>query len=78
VRQFCRVDEVANLIGVTEQTIRNWIREGKIKAQRFRRPHLIPIDEVARLLGRTPEEVVSLLEQQEGNSLPALLTAASP
>ena len=75
MRQFCRVDEVAGLIGVTEQTIRNWIREGKIKAQRFGRPHLIPIDEVARLLQRTPEEVANLLEEAEGNSLPALLAA---
>ena len=76
MRQFCRVDDVAQLIGVTEQTIRNWIREGKIKAQRFGRPHLIPIGEVARLLNRTPEEVAALLEEQKlGTSLPAMLAA---
>lgn len=63
MRQFYRVEEVARLVGVTDQTIRNWIREGKIKAQRFGRPHLIPVEEVARLLEKTPEEVARLLEK---------------
>jgi excisionase family DNA binding protein len=65
VKQFCRVDEVAQLLGVTPQTIRNWIREGKIAALRFGRPHLIPVDEVARLLNKTPREVVRLLKESE-------------
>ncbi len=65
MRQFYRVDEVAQLIGVTDQTIRNWIREGKIKAQRFGRPHLIPIEEVARLLNKTPNEAIKLLDQHK-------------
>lgn len=75
MRQFCRVDEVAQLVGVTEQTIRNWIREGKIKAQRFGRPHLIPISEVARLLGTTPEEATELLDRQRGPWVPELVAA---
>jgi len=66
MRQFARVEEVAALMGVTEQTIRNWIREGKIKAQRFGRPHLIPIGEVARLLGKSQEETAALLEPPRG------------
>ena len=66
VRQFCRVDEVARLLGVTEQTVRNWIREGKIKAQRFGRPHLIPISEAARLLSKTQAETMALLEEERG------------
>jgi len=65
VKQFFRVDEVAQLLGVTPQTVRNWIREGKITAIRFGRPHLIPIDEVARLLNKTPREVVRLLKETE-------------
>jgi len=65
VKQFFRVDDVAALLGVTPQTIRNWIREGKITAKRFGRPHLIPLDEVARLLGKTPQEVKRLLEGSE-------------
>src|SRR4051794_36883748 len=65
VKQFCRVEEVAELLGVTPQTIRNWIREGKIRAQRFGRPHLIPVDEVARLLNKTPQEVIRLLKESE-------------
>lgn len=75
MRQFCRVDEVASLLGVTEQTVRNWIKDGKIKAQRFGRPHLIPISEVARLLGKTQEETVSLLDQQRGPWSPTLAVA---
>jgi excisionase family DNA binding protein len=63
MRQFVRVDEVAGMLGVTEQTIRNWIREGKVAARRFGRPHLIPIEEVARLLGKSPEETAALLEK---------------
>lgn len=65
MKQFFRVDDVAELLGVTPQTIRNWIREGKITAKRFGRPHLIPLDEVARLLGKTPEETARLLEKPE-------------
>jgi excisionase family DNA binding protein len=77
VKQFYRVDDVANLLGVTPQTIRNWIREGKVKAQRFGRPHLIPIEEVARLLGKTPQEAARLMEQAEsGIRTPSLLALA--
>jgi excisionase family DNA binding protein len=71
MRQFYRVDQVARLLGVTEQTIRNWIREGKIRAERFGRPHLIPIEEIARLIKKTPEEVAELL----GDSLLTALVA---
>jgi excisionase family DNA binding protein len=74
MKQFCRVDEVAGLLGVTEQTIRNWIREGKIKARRFGRPHLIPIEEAARLLDKTPEETAALLERQASGPLVLALT----
>lgn len=65
MRQFCRVDEVASLLGVTDQTIRNWIREGKIASQRIGRPHLIPLVEVARLLDKTLDEVGTLLQEQD-------------
>jgi excisionase family DNA binding protein len=73
MKQFVRVEEVAGLLGVTKQTIRNWIREDKIAARRFGRPHLIPIEEVARLLGKSPEETNALLERQSSGPLvPAL------
>ena len=65
MKQFYRVTDVAPLLGVTEQTLRNWIREGKIAAKRFGRPHLIPLGEIARLLDRTPDEVAKLLEPNE-------------
>jgi excisionase family DNA binding protein len=76
VRLFYRVDEVARLIGVTDQTLRNWIREGKIQARRFGRPHMIPLEEVARLLGKSPEETANLLEQtNEEDLVPGLVAA---
>ena len=75
MRQFCRVDEVASIFGVSEQTIRNWIKDGTLKAQRFGRPHLIPITEVARLLGKTPEDTAALLEQARGPMSGALAGA---
>jgi excisionase family DNA binding protein len=69
MQQFYRVEQVAALMGVTPQTIRNWIREGRLKARRIGRPHLIPLDEIAKLLEKTPEETAKLLEQTEtGNS----------
>ncbi len=79
VRLFYRVDEVARLLGVTDQTIRNWIREEKIRAQRFGRPHLIPLEEVARLTDKTPDEVAQLVESlDKSRALPLAYRQARP
>ncbi len=78
MRQFYRVDEVARLLGVTDQTIRNWIREDKIASRRIGRPHMIPLAEIARLLGTSHEEAAKLVEQQEDpeeNFVPGLAVA---
>jgi excisionase family DNA binding protein len=34
-KRFFRIDEVAHIIGVTPQTVRNWIDEGRLKCCRF-------------------------------------------
>ncbi|NJO84988.1 MAG: helix-turn-helix domain-containing protein [Blastochloris sp.] len=60
---FYSVEEVAPLLRVTPQTLRNWIREGKVHAERMGRPYLIPVEEAARLLKRTPDEVHTLIYQ---------------
>jgi excisionase family DNA binding protein len=39
--KFYKIPEVAEALGVTPQTIRAWIKQGKIKSQRIGRPILI-------------------------------------
>lgn len=39
--KFYTVPETAEALGVTSQTIRAWIKQGKIKSQRIGRPILI-------------------------------------
>jgi excisionase family DNA binding protein len=39
--KFYTIPEVAEALHVTPQTVRNWIRSGKIKSQRIGRPILI-------------------------------------
>jgi excisionase family DNA binding protein len=39
--KFYKIPEVAEALGVTPQTIRTWIKQGKIKSQRIGRPILI-------------------------------------
>ena len=41
--------EVAELFGVHWQTVRNWIKEGKIKAIKIERTVRIPDEEIERL-----------------------------
>lgn len=40
--KFFTVQETADLLRVTPQTVRNYIREGKLKGTRIGRPILIP------------------------------------
>jgi excisionase family DNA binding protein len=39
--KFYTVIETANALGVTSQTVRAWIKGGKLKSQRIGRPILI-------------------------------------
>lgn len=39
--KFYTIPEVAEALNVTSQTIRAWIKQGKIKSQRIGRPILI-------------------------------------
>jgi len=43
--------EAAKLIGVTDQTIRNWERQGKIKGTRVGGAKLYPFADLKRLVG---------------------------
>lgn len=48
--EFYTTEELAEYLKLSEQTIRLWIRSGKVKSYKFGRAHRIPIDEVRRLL----------------------------
>jgi excisionase family DNA binding protein len=39
--KFYTVAETAEALGITSQTVRAWIKEGKLKSQRIGRPILI-------------------------------------
>lgn len=45
------IRETAKIFGVHWQTIRNWIRDGKIKAVKIERTVRIPEEEIERLKG---------------------------
>jgi excisionase family DNA binding protein len=54
---FYTAEEVARLIRVSEQTIRAWIRDGKLPARRFGRNWRIPSADVQRILAEgLPDE----------------------
>jgi excisionase family DNA binding protein len=48
--EFYTTEELAEYLKLSEQTIRLWIRQGKVKSFKFGRAHRIPVDEVQRLL----------------------------
>ena len=45
-----RVTEVAKILGVSGQTVRNWGREGKLRTTRLGKFILVPQAEVERLV----------------------------
>jgi excisionase family DNA binding protein len=55
MKQFYSVSEVAEITGLSKETIRNYIQDGKIYASRpgesNRSPFLIPHSEILRLKG---------------------------
>jgi len=47
---FYRIPEVAEELQVTPQTIRAWIKQGRLKAQRIGRPILITEENIKAFL----------------------------
>jgi excisionase family DNA binding protein len=59
-RRAYRVDETAEMVGVSVKTVRAWIRDGRLAAvwpsgRGPNRPVLVPASEIARLLDGEPE-----------------------
>jgi excisionase family DNA binding protein len=52
---FYTAQEVAEMIGVHVQTIRLWIKQGKLKGKKVGRCFLIYADDVKRMMGVQPE-----------------------
>lgn len=48
--KFYTIPEVAEVLNVTPQTIRTWIKQGKIKSQRIGRPIYITENNIKEFL----------------------------
>ncbi|MCC6054999.1 MAG: excisionase family DNA-binding protein [Thermosphaera sp.] len=87
-KAYYTTKEVSRLLGVTDRTVRRWIRSGRMRAVRVRRKWLIPASELKALqpVIREPEVSVSRvviyvyrpLFEEEGDkssiSIPSLLS----
>ena len=49
-REFFRVEEVAELFGVTNRTVRRWIAEGKLEVYRPAKNYLVKSESVRTFL----------------------------
>jgi len=50
--KFYTIPETAEALQVTPQTIRSWIKKGRLKAQRIGRPILITDKNLSEFLGK--------------------------
>ena len=73
--EFYTVEELADRLKVSEQTIRLWIRQGKLESYQFGRAHRIPAEAFERFLEQSkPHRTPS--EDTEGIRIPGLMLAA--
>jgi excisionase family DNA binding protein len=58
LKQFVRVQEVADALGLSPWTIRHWIAARKIRSHRFGRSVRVAVEDVERLvsLGTVPAQ----------------------
>jgi len=63
--EFYTVEELADRLKLSAQTIRMWIREGKVEAYQFGRAHRIRREEVERLItaSKRPKALAGMLTQ---------------
>jgi excisionase family DNA binding protein len=52
--ELLTVSQAAEALSATSQTIRNWIRSGRLRAVRIGNRFLIPTEEVERMRGDVP------------------------
>ncbi len=72
--EFYTVEELADKLKVSEQTIRLWIREGRLEAYKFGRAHRVPGPALQRFLEQSKQR--SETEEQPVNKNARYLIAA--
>ncbi len=73
--EFFTVEELANRLKVSEQTIRLWIREGRLEAYKFGRAHRVPASALQRFLEQSKRRSEGNEEDAEGITIPGLVAA---
>ena len=61
--EFYTTEELAEYLKLSDQTIRVWIRQGKLKSYKFGRAYRIPVEEVNRLLREAKQEAEEEITQ---------------
>ena len=51
-RVYMTTREVADAVGVTIHTVRNWLKEGKIKGKKFGGRWLVDVETLEEVLGK--------------------------
>lgn len=73
--EFFTVEELADRLKVSEQTIRLWIREGRLEAYKFGRAHRVPASALQRFLEQSKQRSESSGDQPRGIKIPSLAYA---
>ena len=71
-QELLTASQAAEALNATSQTIRNWIRGGRLPAVRIGNRFLIPRAEVERLRGELPEIVVGESVWESDDSAPVV------
>ncbi len=77
-RIFLSTQDLASLLGVTRQTIRNWIKNGQIKAYHIGQNLKIPMAEAQRILRHYALPVPDWLEDRQVAAAPPSGEAEQP
>ncbi len=71
--EFFTVEELADKLKVSEQTIRLWIRERRLEAYKFGRAHRVPAAAFQRFLDESKQRSETGEEQPTNKYSPALI-----
>ena len=66
--KFISTQELGSLLGVTRQTIRNWIKKGDVTAYHIGQNLKIPVQEAVRILAHYNLPIPAWLQDLEANT----------
>jgi excisionase family DNA binding protein len=69
-RTFLSTQDLASLLGVTRQTIRNWIKSGQIRAYHIGQNLKIPVPEAQRILRHYALPIPDWLQGRQAPTAP--------